>query len=366
MFNILQSITGFTVFHGFILFILLSLRKTNQKTQNELKYIILAFSIYIGEFLLVITKTIVQFPHLILVSFPLIFCVGPLFLIFAQKTTFTFHKRTYLWLFSPLIFYLLFIPFFQASPSFKLSILNDFDQLATTYPIVHFFASTSLPFNLFTLFFLWRAHHTIRYKAPQTKQTHLIKRFLLAFIIGIVVIILISLIVFVYPNLWLRLILFLQPFLFALGLHFLGYWLIFTPELARPLVKSEKNSYLKSPLPSEYKHKYVKRIQQLFTDTKPFLQNDFSAEAMANLLGISKHYLSQILSQELQTSFSDLINQYRIAEACAILQTQESPVIQNIALEVGYNNKVSFYRAFKKITQQTPSEFMAEKSKNSA
>ncbi|HAS42872.1 MAG TPA: hypothetical protein DCS93_20500 [Microscillaceae bacterium] len=364
MINLLQYITGFTFFHGLVLFLVLSFRPRDKKTQNDVKFIVLAFTLYIGEFLLVITGTIVRLPHLILMSYPLLFCIGPLFLIFAQKATYSFQKKTYAWFIVPVIFYLLFIPFYATEPAFKLSILGHFSTLKDRFPLLYMLSGNSLPFNGFTLCFLMWAIFILRTKATRSPAARQIRKFLTGLVIFLGVYTIGQVIWLFYPIRPLGIALFFQPFAFALGLHILGYWLILTPVLSRPLVKSDSNSYLKSPLPQEYKNKYVEKLQTLFKEEKPFLNNDFSSDILAQQLGISKHYLSQVLSQELQTSFPELVNASRIQEACRLLEQQESPVIQQVALEVGYNNKVSFYRAFKKFTQQTPSDYVAQSRQN--
>jgi len=360
MINLLQYITGFTFFHGLVLFLILSFRSRNKKTQNDIKFIVLAFTLYIGEFLLVITGTIVRLPHLILMSYPLLFCIGPLFLIFAQKATHSFQVKTYTWFIVPLVFYLLFTPFYFSDAHFKLSTIGNFSLLKERFPLLYVLAANGLPFNSFTLFFLVWAIVFLRKKTTGALAARQILKFLTGLVIFLSLCTIGQIAWVIYPTRPLGMLLFFQPFAFALGLHILGYGLILMPSLSQPLIKSNANSYLKSPLPQEYKNKYVEELQRLFKEEKPFLSNDFSPETLAQQLGISKHYLSQILSQELQTSFPELINASRIQEACHLLEQQENPVIQQVALEVGYNNKVTFYRAFKKFTQQTPSDYLAK------
>ncbi|OJJ20084.1 hypothetical protein BKI52_16560 [marine bacterium AO1-C] len=364
MVTLLQYITGFTFFHGLVLFLVLTFRPQNKKTQNDVKFIVLAFTIYIGEFLLVITGTIVRFPQIILMSYPLIFCIGPLFLIFAQKATYSFQKKTYLWFLIPVLLYLLFIPFYASDATFKLSTIGNTSLLKERFPLLYILSGNGLPFNGFTLCFLVWTITYLREKLVESSASRQIIKFLtsLTIFLGLCTI---GQVVWVFnPVRPLGLVLFFQPFAFALGLHLLGYWLILTPGLSQPLLKAATNSYLKSPLPQEYKNKYVVALKRLFEEEKPFLNNDFTPEVLAQCLGISKHYLSQILSQELQTSFPTLVNAARIKEACDLLKQQENPIMQQIAIEVGYNNKVSFYRAFKKFTQQTPSDYLAQHRQN--
>ena len=58
-------------------------------------------------------------------------------------------------------------------------------------------------------------------------------------------------------------------------------------------------------------------------------------------------------------NFHELVNKYRINEAKHIFESdsQRNLNIIDVAYEVGYNNKVTFNKAFKKDTQVTPSEY---------
>ncbi len=73
-------------------------------------------------------------------------------------------------------------------------------------------------------------------------------------------------------------------------------------------------------------------------------------------LQISTHHLSQIINQQTQGNYFDLINQYRIQDAKELLLEGEMSVI-DIAYEVGYNSKSSFYTEFKRRTEMTPHKF---------
>jgi YesN/AraC family two-component response regulator len=64
-------------------------------------------------------------------------------------------------------------------------------------------------------------------------------------------------------------------------------------------------------------------------------------------------------------NFFKLINKFRIREAIKMLEedVHGSLNIIDVAYEVGYNNKVTFNKAFKKETSLTPSEFINSKDK---
>jgi AraC-like DNA-binding protein len=93
-------------------------------------------------------------------------------------------------------------------------------------------------------------------------------------------------------------------------------------------------------------------------EEKTYLNPDIDASTLASELGISVHYLSQVLSQEMQTTFYSYINGARIEAAKEALKTSEHTVL-DIALSVGFNTRSSFYNAFKKSTGVTPSKFRA-------
>ena len=82
---------------------------------------------------------------------------------------------------------------------------------------------------------------------------------------------------------------------------------------------------------------------------------------MADALQVPSHHLSQVLNDQMNTNFYQLINQYRIEKSKKMLQTDRihQVSIQGIGYDCGFSNKTSFYRAFKKFTGMTPAEFAA-------
>jgi len=77
---------------------------------------------------------------------------------------------------------------------------------------------------------------------------------------------------------------------------------------------------------------------------------------------ISKHQLSQVINEQTGMNFFEYVNQHRIGEARQLLSATSKKELNiiDIAYEVGFNNKVSFNTAFKKITGKTPTSFRNE------
>lgn len=117
--------------------------------------------------------------------------------------------------------------------------------------------------------------------------------------------------------------------------------------------------YEKSSLTAELQDTTLKKLEEVMTSEKPFLDPGFSLPLLAKRLGISTHHLSQILNEELGQSFFDFLASYRISEAQKLLLSEENNYIkiEEIAQMVGYNSKSAFNTTFRKITGLTPSEF---------
>ena len=72
------------------------------------------------------------------------------------------------------------------------------------------------------------------------------------------------------------------------------------------------------------------------------------------------HVLSKVLNEGYDKNFFDFINTHRIEELKARLHNPQfrSYTLLSMALEVGFNSKTAFNRSFKKLTNQTPSEYL--------
>ena len=64
-----------------------------------------------------------------------------------------------------------------------------------------------------------------------------------------------------------------------------------------------------------------------------------------------------MLNDNMQLRYTDLVNQYRIEEACRLIESNSHYNLEAIAYEVGFNSKSTFYATFKKIKGTTPSRF---------
>ena len=97
--------------------------------------------------------------------------------------------------------------------------------------------------------------------------------------------------------------------------------------------------------------------QALYKDPK------LSLAGLAGALQWPVNDLSVMINEVLKVNFNDLINGYRIEAFKVLAQSPEGKKysITGLGQEVGFQSKASFYRAFKKETGKTPTDYLAEK-----
>lgn len=124
---------------------------------------------------------------------------------------------------------------------------------------------------------------------------------------------------------------------------------------------SSPMKYQRSALDAVQSSRIADKINNIMSNEQLYLDSNLSLQKLANHLAISPNYISQTLNETLCTNFFDFINKWRIEAAKPkILANQDS--VLNVALEVGFNARSSFYKAFKQETGKTPSEFRKQNS----
>lgn len=82
---------------------------------------------------------------------------------------------------------------------------------------------------------------------------------------------------------------------------------------------------------------------------------DISLELVAGRLGISSFYLSRLLTQQLDESFTEILTDTRIDHAIELIR-RENFMVKDIGRRVGYLSDTYFYKVFKKNTGMTVGE----------
>jgi len=114
--------------------------------------------------------------------------------------------------------------------------------------------------------------------------------------------------------------------------------------------------YENSALSQDMATRLERKLRNAMVQDKLHHDPNLSLWALAKHLGASPNYVSQTLNECIGENFFDFVNRYRIEEAQKLLSGSEDTVL-DVALEVGFNSRSSFYSAFKKVTGQTPSAY---------
>lgn len=120
--------------------------------------------------------------------------------------------------------------------------------------------------------------------------------------------------------------------------------------------------YKNSGLRKEQSQAYAEELKVLMERDHPFLMPDINVYSLAQLSGISKNHLTQVLNEEFGMNFFEFINRYRIEYAKRLLTDPAYAhlSIEGIAAQAGYKSKTTFFTHFKKSTGLTPQGWLKE------
>ncbi len=104
---------------------------------------------------------------------------------------------------------------------------------------------------------------------------------------------------------------------------------------------------------------YFQELERLCKDEHIYTDSTLNREKVAEKLGISAGYVSQIVNTITGDNFAHYINQYRVEAVKKMIWDPEysNYTLLTMGLESGFTSKTTFYNAFKKVTGQTPNEY---------
>lgn len=128
---------------------------------------------------------------------------------------------------------------------------------------------------------------------------------------------------------------------------------IFSGKTLIPFVKYQNNG-LSDSIALEMKDKLV----SLMESDKLYLDSSLTLDILSAHLNLSRHHTSQLINEHFSVNFFEFVNNYRIDEAIKMLEDESSTLnINQIIYATGFNNRTSFYNAFKKKTGISPKTY---------
>ncbi|MEM8899996.1 MAG: helix-turn-helix domain-containing protein [Bacteroidota bacterium] len=146
-----------------------------------------------------------------------------------------------------------------------------------------------------------------------------------------------------------------------LGMSVFIYWIGYSTHRYDPGSKtlfSQKEG--KEPRKFSSKTKaYFDEVVRLMEQEKLYLNHELNLKGLADRLGISSNYASQILNHHSGKNFFEFVNTYRVEEVKERLNDEAYSHLSllGIAMECGFNSKSTFNLSFKKLTGHPPSYF---------
>lgn len=127
--------------------------------------------------------------------------------------------------------------------------------------------------------------------------------------------------------------------------------------------KQERNGdkYKDSVLKEEQKLALSEKIRLAMDCTEDICQPTFTLAKLAEKLGSNTSYLSQTINEHFGMTFTSLLNQSRVKEACRRMEDKENYghlTIDAISESVGFRARVTFTKAFKQYVGMLPSEYL--------
>lgn len=120
----------------------------------------------------------------------------------------------------------------------------------------------------------------------------------------------------------------------------------------------------KPAMPEGKSDDIMSRFTQLMTVQKLYTDPEISVSGVAEKLDTNRTYLSRTVNECCGKSFTQVVNDYRIREAIALLSDLERNLpLKQVASMAGFSSLSTFYSLFQNFTGMTPARYRAQLSK---
>jgi ligand-binding sensor domain-containing protein/AraC-like DNA-binding protein len=122
----------------------------------------------------------------------------------------------------------------------------------------------------------------------------------------------------------------------------------------------DRNKYSKSRMDEREVRAVRNKLTEYMKNEKPYLNPDLKLQDIAQAIGCSSAYISQMLNIYLKTNFTDFVNQYRIEEFIVRVRDESAAryTLTSLSEQCGFSSRTSFFRIFKKLKGKTPAEYV--------
>ncbi len=347
---------------GIFIAIVLNLRKKGDTIANLLiSLFVLLHSFFTIHLSLFLSNYSFNFPHSLYITASFSFLYGPLLYFYFKRITseYKFKLIDLLHLIPSVVLFIYFLPIYLLSTEDKLYIL--YNRYETTYfivVIVVIIKSISLIIYGYLAYKIYR-----RCLSKPNHQAEIIKWKRNIVILNTIYVM--SYIIYgfaIINNIFANILIYPQVFSMSIIVLYVGYTGYVQPKIfsKKYLFNQLFLKYKKSGLTEGFSNDLKEQLLQLLNNEKVFKKNDINLDILSQKLDTTRHNLSQVINEHFDMNFFNLINKYRIKEAQEIFMSDinNNLHIIDVAYDVGFNNKVTFNKAFKEQTSLTPSKYL--------
>ncbi len=350
---------------GVFLSIIISLRRKSDVCSNLLISLFVFFhSLFIIHLSLFLSRYEYETPHSLYFSALFPFLYGPLLFFYLKRILekYILKKRDLLHLIPFIILLIYLIPIYSTSAEEKLEVLL---TVGKTYPVLFQWILITQIFSLTVYAFLIFKIYKNNLQNPVNTHLPQIRRwqrnlmiFYVFYVVFFVTYAMVLMNIIAFHDL-----IYFKMFSISLIILYISYIAYDKP------IFFDKNclfgniggsKYQKSGLTKSYSIELKNQLLIMFQEHKIFKESNLSLDTLAEKMLSTRHNISQVINEHFGMSFFHFVNKYRIGEAIEILDhdVHRKLHIIDIAYDVGFNNKVTFNKAFKIITNMTPTQYI--------
>lgn len=372
-FNIWSVIILLGAGQGLFLSFYLLTKIENRDANKWLAFLLTVVSLHLLEYAADISGITLKYPFLLAISYPLLFCMGPLYFFYCRylldKDYHTSYK-TLAHFFPAVTVLLLMLPFYLMPASEKVAYIQGLTSTGTlkippgqlVFMAAHVFQTVVYVFISYK--FIGKKEEDLKRISSDVfavKKLDWLRSFSFYFSIYLFLY-LVLVIVLAFAKSFQIQVDYVMLFITSCSIYSIGYIAIGNPEIFKAtqeivtIEAGENNATLPR---NGNKYPELKEMLLHYMETnKPYLKSDLKISELADSLSVQSYQLSQLINNEFSVNFYDFINKYRVEEAKKLLiEDTRNYKILAIAFEVGFNSKATFNRVFKNVTDLTPSEF---------
>lgn len=372
-FNIWAVIILLGAAQGLFLSVYFFSKPENRDANKWLALLLAVISLHLLEYSADISGIALQYPALIAITYPLLFCMGPLYLFYCRyllDRNYGLTLKANLHFIPALLVLLSMLPFYTTPASEKRGFIMELSGgsgIKIPAGQLVFMAAHVMQ----TVAYIFIAHRFIKKKEEELRQyssdVFVIKKlnwlntfssyFSVYLLLYLALVIVLS-----FINSYQIQIDYVMLLITAFSIYAIGFTAIGSPELFKAMPEQEfvrENGQSEMAARNNQRYPEIREKLLLYMETnKPFLKSDLKISELADSLSVPYYQLSQTINDEFLVSFYDFVNKYRVEEAKKLLvEDGRNHKILAVAYEVGFNSKATFNRVFKKFTGLTPSGF---------